>query len=368
MQRRLSSYTIPPDVQRLWLRSLHREWDAVNRSRLGGRLRPPQILIDDSQTHDGAWNARSRCLSLSLNHILRSVWVEVALTLRHEMAHQVVDELLGSRGERPHGMLFREACAMLDLELSPRLSADPPPEERRILERIRKLMNLAQSPYPEEAQAAMAAANRLLLRHNLRLNDAEQTPRYSIRWLGEPVGRIPLERKLLSCILQDFFFVRCIWIATEEMSTGRSVSLLEIMGRGHNLDIAEYVHDYLLKTLDRLWKEYQGEHARMAAPRAYRNDFRVGALQGFRQHLEVEQQASREMGLVWLGDARLKSLFEERHPERRRCGGGSYHIGSAHADGQQAGLAIRIRSGIGEPRSAASRGSDTPRLLDGGHS
>ncbi|MBN1945287.1 MAG: DUF2786 domain-containing protein [Bradymonadales bacterium] len=350
---------IPLEVQRLWIRWLHREWDAINTRYLAGRLKRPQILLDQAAGRDGSWNRTTRCLTISLPHVLRSLWAQVALTLRHEVAHQVVDELFGGAQASQHGPLFGRACRLLDLEGSPDLVRPPSAADQRVLERIRKLMNLAQSDNPHEAQLAMAAANRLLLRHNLEATEAVRSSPYVYRWFGKPVGQIPLERKLLSGILQDFFFVRNIWIQTTEMSTGRPVYLLEVLGMSHNVEIARYVHGYLTDTLDRLWNQYRTQQGPINRPKAMRNSYRVGVLQGFRQHLEAERESCRQEGLIWLGDASLKELFDQRHPVRDQCRSGTYLGGSANEDGQKAGRSLRIRSALVEP-PASCRGLALP--------
>jgi hypothetical protein len=219
-------------------------------------------------------------------------------------------------------------------------------------------LNLAQSPNVHEAQVAMATANRLLLEHNLARADVPgRRAGYRFRWLGEPVGRIPLERKLLSGLLQRHFFVRAIWLGTSRPATGQAVSQLEALGEPHNLDIAEYVHDYLLVTLDRLWRAYRRGLAGGVGRRA-RHDYRVGVMLGFGEHLAAGEGSRTEAGLVWLGDACLDELHARRHPRSRSLRGGYYREGEAHAAGRQDGQRIRIRPGLTD--QPVSRG----RLLE----
>jgi len=79
--------------------------------------------------------------------------------LKHEMAHQFVHEVLGEQ-EAPHGPAFRATCARLGIDQragglpQPAQSAD----QRRLLERVHKLLALAQSDNQHEAEAAAAAA------------------------------------------------------------------------------------------------------------------------------------------------------------------------------------------------------------------
>lgn len=354
--------SIPEELQRTWLDWLHRSWEAINHRELGGQLRRPIIDLEHNRGRLGSWNPTSRVLRLSVDHLRTALWCEVELTLRHEMAHQVVSELFGAPGAPVHGSLFRRACRLLRLQDSPRLEVRRTGAEVRALEKIRKLLSLATSSNPHEAQVAMATANRLLLQHNLEAADAElhgrEEHRLTYRWIGRPTGRITLERKLLAGILQEFFFVRAIWIRTRRAADQKRVSVLEILGSDHNLDIAEYVHDYLVRTLDLLWLDYRRLRRRQKGLAA-RNDYRTGVLMGFRDHLESQRERDEEDGLIWLGDPALDEVFAERYPNTRRLGASYYRPGHAHRAGRRAGRKVRLRPGLRERQKDRKR-----RLID----
>ena len=86
------------------------------------------------------------------------------------MAHQYVHEVLGKVDESAHGPAFRELCARLGIDAGaagvPAAGA-PSADDARVLERIARLLALAESANVHEAQAAMNAAQRLMLKHNL---------------------------------------------------------------------------------------------------------------------------------------------------------------------------------------------------------
>ena len=329
-------------LRRAWLAELARRWALVNQHDLQGRLKPPVFALHDGKARLGTWFAQTRTLSLSAAHIARSTWIEINETLRHEMAHQVVSELFTTTDSSPHGSLFQRACKMLHIEGSPRLDCGFDPDTERILRRVQKLMNLSSSDNPHEARAAAAAANRLLLTYNLEI-DQFGCDDYGYRWLGPPAGRVPTERKLLASILQEYYFVRCIWIRTTLSSTGKPASMLEVLGRHANLDIAEYVHSALLGHLDALWQRFRQESS---PPRAARRSFRVGVLMGFRETLGRVRQSCAEQGLIWVGDPGVGDFFRRRYPRISKLSGGGYYDGNAHQAGKAAGKAIRIRSGV----------------------
>lgn len=338
--------SIPRNVQRQWIELLRNAWETTNEERLGGRLKPPTFTLGTANNKLGLWDPLTRTLSINLDHVLNSHWVEVEVTLRHEMAHQVVDELFQAIRSPSHGELFTRAARMLGLHRGSRFQTTLEPQEQRIVERIHKLLSLSTSTNQHEAELAAATANRLLLKYNVDLDAADERARFRYRWVGRAFGRIPLEQKILASVLQSHFFVQAIWIHSFEMLTGKTLKLLELFGRPHNLDIAQYVYEFVNRTVDELWAKYRREHRDAKHIRSMRHDFRVGILMGFRDHLDSEQAVHQETGLVWLGDPKLEKLFAERHPRCRSMRGGRYRASDDHEAGVKAGRALRIRQGV----------------------
>jgi hypothetical protein len=241
---------------------------------------------------------------------------------------------------------------MLGMDRAPITDEQMAPEHIRVLERVTKLLNLSTSQNPHEAQAAILAANRLLLRHNLDMAEANQKSDVSWRFLGRASGRISLAQKLIAGILQEFFFVRCVWVSTHDVNF-RPVRKLEIFGRHHGLDLAEYVHSFLETSLNRLWKTYRKDTGAKGA--ALKNEYVVGVLSGLREQLKSQRKVHIEQGLVWLGDPAVDELIQHRHGHLRRGRGGRYRVGRAHQAGREAGLKLQIRPGVGD-KTTTSRG------------
>ncbi len=359
MELRVSQ--IPEAVQRRWLADLLTRWTSVNATDCGRKLRPPSFALIDTVGILGRWDGKGRVLSINVRHLATDTWAEVEETLRHEMAHQLVQEVLGGVDSPAHGELFARACAQLRIQPSTSGPAATP-EQTRVVARIRKLLTLSESDNEHEAQTAMAHANKLLLRHNIdRVGVEAPDAAYGSRRVGEPVGRISAERKLLSNILQSHFFVKCIWIRTRRAVDDREVSFLEIVGQHDSLELASYAHDYLERLLDELWERYRRQPQRGRVVRGSdRGGYRVGLLMGFKEHLDAQSRRHEQEGLVWLGDPGADALYERRHPRTSRLSAGSYRGGSAHDQGRADGRNIRIRPGL-QGGSPVSRG----RLLPG---
>jgi len=224
-----------------------------------------------------------------------------------------------------------------------------------VLARIRKLLALAESDNRHEAEAAMAAANTLLLRYNLELPEKGEVGSYRHRVVGRSGAALPLAWKLIAGILSEFFFVECIWVQTYNARRDRSERQLELLGTPTNLELAAYVHDFLHGEVQRLW---QGAQHTIAGGRGRKREYIAGVLMGFTHRLRQERVVNGERGLVWVGDADLDGFVRERFPRLRTLSGAGVRRTRAHEAGRAAGKRLTIRKPVNE---RSNRG----RLLPG---
>jgi len=338
-------------LHRAWLRQLRREWREINDDRLGGQMRSPIFRLVAGRSRLGQWERASRTLAISEDHIWQDPWDAVLQTLKHEIAHQVVDELQGGDDGPPHGPAFQRACGQVGIE--PRASAEPDGEADRVLARVRKLLALAGSTNVHEAEAAMAKANSLLLKYNLQqpLDDAGSS--YGHRQLGRSAAAIPLHWKLVAVILEEFFFVECIWVGSYNAQRDRMERVLEIDGTHANLDFAAHVHDFLHSACERLWRAARSDTSARTAgsTRTRKREFVNGVLSGFRDKLQEGRAGDEERGLIWVGDPRLQSYFTRRHPRVRKLSGAGVHLTGAYRAGERAGRELTVHRPIRDKRS-----------------
>lgn len=335
------------ELERLALRAVRDAWEDANATFFGRRLRRPVLAFLEGMGQLGRWSSAERTIWLSRELMVRHGWGVVVEVLKHEMAHQWVDEVLGLSSEPAHGPAFREVCRErgIDDRASgvPRASA-PGTGDSRLLERVAKLLALAESPNQHEAQAAMAAAQRLMLKHNLEAVTRRAGVVYSYRHLGKPSGRVGEHERILAAIIGDHFFVEVIWVPVWRPLEGKRGSVLEISGTLENLELAEYVHAFLLETAERVWRDYRRQHHLSA--NAERRTFITGVMAGFRDKLAREAQKHRQEGLVWVGDGDLEAFFRQRHPRvrwtRYSCGQRS----DAYSHGREAGGRIVLHRGV----------------------
>jgi len=344
------------------VRQLAETWDEVNHNHFRGRLRRPVVALSDGQGKLGSWDGRSRTLSISRVLILRHAWSVVREVVKHEVAHQFVEEILGVRDQSAHGPAFESVCRQHGFDASasglPATTSDGVPGpgigESAILRRVGRLLALAESPNIHEAEAAMNSAQRLMLLYNIDAAAAAAREGYAFRQLGTPTGRIPAAEQVLAGILSSHFFVEVIWVPSYSPATGRSGRVLEICGTASNLDVAAYVHGFLLQTAERLWRDHR--RARGLKGNRDRRRYQVGVMLGFDEKLKAAGKDNRREGLIWAGDPALGDYLRRRYP--RRTGGNALGVAVDESveHGRRAGREIVLHRPVSGPAPAPTRG------------
>lgn len=349
---------------------LHRlicEWAAINDTYLDDTLQLPVFQLSEGRACLGRWHRELRRLEISRPLVLERPWVEVIEVLKHEIAHQYVDERLRV-AEDPHGPAFRRICARLGIDghatSDPAERADPSPADDptgRIIARIHKLLALAQSPNQHEAETAAMTARRLMLKFNIEVDRAQ--PRadarrdYGFRHLGRPSGRILEHDRRLASILTRYFFVESVWIPVYRPLEGKRGSVLEICGRAPNLAMAEHVHAFLSGTAERLWDAYRQETGRSS--NLDRQAYLAGVMRGFEAKLAAQSADFKEQGVVWVPTAGLRTYFARRHPRLATIHRSGAQRNEAYAEGARAGREIVLS----QPIEAGASAATSPRAL-----
>ena len=349
------------ELERAALHAILRTWEDLNGALFRFQLKRPAVMLVDSTARLGLWHGGLRVIEIARSLLTEHGWGVLVEVLKHEMAHQYVDEVLGQPDDAMHGAVFRQVCEERGIDPSAAgvpVVNDGNRVDQHLLERIAKLLALAESSNEHEAQAAMSAAQRLMLKYNIDLAISGRQPAHAFRHLGEATGRVNEAQRILAGILGDHFFVQTIWVPVWRALEGKRGSVLEICGSQANLELAEYVHAFLNVTADRLFREYRKSATGRGAKRL---TFVAGVMSGFRDRLDRERKKSKAEGLVWVGDAALDGFFRKRHPRIRWTRYAVGHGSEAYARGREAGAKIVLHRGI----SSNSHGT-TPRLLPSG--
>lgn len=297
--------------------------------------------------------------------------------LRHELAHLCAWVVENADG---HGAEFHRWC---DLFRIPRRAQCPvdevgeaqTQEQQRLALRVRKLFALAESPHREEATEALRKANELIQRYNLSLipetgeAGAEEDLIGVELWRG---GNTPIEVKLISGILGDFFGVYPLL----ERENGATV----LMGYGSvaTTEVASYVFAYLLRVSSELWSQYRRERGPSRKKRE-RISFFIGLFRGFRTTLNTVSSsgspaptasaattpaATTSAAEVAIAQrqalsTKVRELVWDNSDGFRRRGGISYNRGEAYAAGEDMGSTMDLRPGL----RGAKHHTPPPRLL-----
>jgi hypothetical protein len=327
-----------------WLRKLAVWWSHYNEEYLDGVLRTPLISLSDAGSEWGHWEPRTRRLSISAPHIEREPWLEVMETLRHEMAHQYVDEHLRPVREKPHGETFARACEQLRCDPAG-ASSSAAAQDERVLRVLKKILSLTSSPNENEAENAVKKAQLLLLQYNIDMVDLDRERNFSVRSLGPIKGRRASFELWMAMILHEFFFVEVLWAKTYDAGRDKKGTVLQVYGTPTNLEMAAYVYEYLSQLIGRLWQQYRCDQ-QLKANRE-RQRYYAGVLEGF-YHKLIEQDRKRcqEQALVWKGDDRLNRFYRHINPRVVTSYGRGVRTSVAYADGLSAGREVEIRRPI----------------------
>lgn len=342
------------ELRNIWNRKLYLWWRNYNEGYLVGALKLPLIRVGDGKHQLGYWDGARRTLSISEAHIIQDPWLSVMDTLRHEMAHQYVEEILEVVDESPHGPAFQQACKRLRCIPRARIRRDElrstqgrVTKDEKILRRLQKILSLSTSPNEHEAQLAVQKARYLMLKYSIDLKELDEERQFDKCSLGKVKGRRMSYELWLGSILNEFFFVEVLWVQSYDALRDRKGSVLQIFGTSANLDIAEYTYHYLKQVLDRLWDKYKA--AIGIRSNRERQRYFAGVLEGFYQKLDEQESTLQESyALVWKGDPKLQAFYRYLNPSVRTRYWGGVCQTQVYRDGLREGRRVTIQQPIAE--------------------
>lgn len=203
--------------------------------------------------------------------------------IRHELAHYITF-INYKFPVQAHGPVFRALCCRLgwgeevylattcvDSESIDEL------EENNVLRKVQKLIALSSSSNQYEAEQAMIKSRQLLLKHNIDSS-------YTKDEKGNADEKVYLKRILkqkrknskmyaIGKILQTFF-VNIVY------NSIKGSVFLEIVGNSVNIEIADYVANFLDKELESQWNQLKKQHKQLKGMVA-KNSFFSGVAIGY---------------------------------------------------------------------------------------
>jgi hypothetical protein len=357
-------------LERRILHGLSLEWENaidILKDRHRRLMKKPLFSLGDMERKLGEWSAARDEIRLSRTFVLDHPWDSVCEVLKHEMAHQLAHRLLQGRREPPHGPVFQKACDLLRAD--PRASGGYPSlreqvfggahaEEDRIMRRVQKLLALAESANPHEAEAAMVKAHDLIARHNIDLLDRKRERRYVSIFLGKPALRHTRDAYALSSLLQAYYFVEGIWTPAYVLEKGKMGRVLEISGTPENVEIADYVHGFVRGYIDAQWRTYNKDKGLTQHRKV---DFAVGIINGFSAKLKrarerIADESPETRALIHHGDPHLTRYFRHRYPRISAIQKGPIRRDpNVYTDGVEAGEKLVISKGVTQRGEAGGR-------------
>jgi hypothetical protein len=314
------------------LRELSETWREINANHFRRRMRPPVIALSEVGSRLGQWNSATRTLSIDRTLVFDKPWSVVREVLKHEVAH---------------GPAFLDVCRRFGIDAAATgMPATPAGGDggSPVLRRITRLLALAESPNVHEAEAAMKTAQRLMLKHNIDARTAAAREGYAFVHLGVPRKRVEAAEHVLAGLLARHFFVEAIWVPSYLAAEGRSGRVLELCGTLSNLEVAAYVHGFLLDTAARLWREHKQRHGITSDQE--RRRFQAGMMSGFAEKLKSGAKESQREGLIWVGDPGLDAFLHQRYPRRSSGGSVGVRLTAAYEHGRAAGRNIVLHKPV----------------------
>ncbi len=250
--------------------------------------------------------------------------------IRHELAHLATFLEFGSCVPA-HGREFRAICKRYGWAVEV-LKATVPIEKvvknKRIVEKVRKLLSLAESPHPSEAKEATLKAQHLLNKYHV-----EYTPEED-----ETVLLRVLEKKRGSAKLQSIASIVKNFYVYPVFNKWKKGVYLEIIGDETTTKIAEYVAHFLDHQFEALWKEAQKEDPLLRGT-ASKNSFFRGLAEGYKDK-EVDSKSLIRV------ENHLMTMAQKIYPHLSSVSSSFCHHERGARKGREKGKRMKIREGI----------------------
>jgi hypothetical protein len=241
-------------------------------------------------------------------------------------------------------------------------------QQIRIVEKIQKLLALANSSNEHESQLAAEKAQALLIKYNLTAEEVDLDPnedKYVKEVITTDTSKLSPEWKHIYQLLVEFYFVRIVlgrapvkdesghYVRTANGRRIRYEVYYTIVGKPHNVKIALHVQSFLERSFKELFDAYSKETKSRSLQA--RNSFYVGLYKGLSQQLRSNVKVvEQETGLIVVPDAGLKAALHDIFGKLSNSKSSS-KIGSVEA--MQAGVAqgrnLRIAKGLDDRGSGA---------------
>lgn len=187
-------------------------------------------------------------------------------------------------------------------------------DNKQVLDKVKKLLSLANSDNENEAKLAADRANELLTRHNLSIQDITEGREYStVRIVGG--SRRKFHHELIYSLMMEFFYVEIVQVQKRGIPGLTKDQLIAvIVGEEHNVQIAKYVFEFLDRALMSGWKNFKAKYEAQGYKglTTHKKSYIAGFYAGVRENLEATKtKVQQEVGLVIVKDPGIKDFMDD---------------------------------------------------------
>ena len=234
---------------------------------------------------------------------------------------------------------------------------------QKILEKIQKLMSLADSPNESEAQSAMDKAQALMVQYNISISDISVSDESNdiIEDSIKETGRLSSwESVLMSAVAKVNY---CDAFVTRSRRAGKTK--LVMVGKPHHVAIAKAMFDYLSATVERECKRVKTENPIDTVGRSWSASFKLGCASRIASRLKEKMESMKSQGIPEVAVTALVVVdsfrkadqdIQKYHAQAGRKFGKaskcSFSNGAGYSAGQSAGNSVslnaQVKSGKGQ--------------------
>ena len=180
-------------------------------------------------------------------------------------------------------------------------------EEDKIIQKIQKLLALANSDNENEAKVAMNMANTLLLKHNLSMQQISgRQSDYQKKIAKESILMLAFYQKQILGLLTKYFFVKAT-VGGDNRSAGEKY--IQLIGMKGNCEVAHYVFAFLDRAYPQLWAEYAKKNP---SNRFLSQSYYEGLTDGIEEVLKATKlRVEEETGLILRKDEKLEEFVDK---------------------------------------------------------
>jgi hypothetical protein len=303
---------------------------------------PLSLICFEGDSRWGYFESEFYTIGLNSRLIGRVDDITLKNLLRHEIAHYLV--FIESGAVKPHGEEFREMCrrfhwpdtvALPSGDLLAGEAGDIKADA--VIEKVKKLLNLASSSNPHEAELATLKANQLILKHHLSRSDLAGETIYIKTLLSSPKR---------TALMMSIYEILSHFLVRPLLHMGRGRALLEAGGTREQVELASYICDYLVEEFEALWKTYAQEHGLKGLRE--KNSFYIGIARGFNEKLtqsRAKMEVSDSRALVKI-EQDLKLKVDAFLGGLSRAQSSQSINQHAQSLGMAAGRELNIRQGV----------------------